>query len=67
MAQKGIQVVIAILPPDKPGTSIRMVYDPDIAPGLLAFELGQAIGKAVKKINPKAKGESPVDPAAQSA
>ena len=58
MAQKGIEVVIAIIPPTAPGTSKRAVYDPDITAGLLAYEVGALVKKMLKtpkKRKPKAE------------
>lgn len=55
MAQRGIQILIAVIPPDAPGTSLRSVYDPDIPPQLLSYEVGQAVAKIVKKMKKPAR------------
>lgn len=54
MAQKGIQVVVAIIPPDSPGSSVRLVYDPDLPAGLLGHEIASAAVKVIKKMRKKA-------------
>ena len=60
VAQRGIQVLLAIIPPDSPGASIRVVYDPDLTPGLLAYEVGNQVKKLAKRITPKKpKEEAP--------
>jgi hypothetical protein len=53
VAQKGIQVLIAIIPSDSPGSSIRTVFDPDLPPGLLGHEIGMASVKLIKKMRKK--------------
>jgi len=50
MAQRGIEVIVAIILPDGPGTSFREVYDPDITPGLLSYGVAARVQKAVKKL-----------------
>ncbi len=60
MSEKGISVVVGVVPPDKPGFTLRLVYDPDITPGLLAYEVGGAIQKAIKRLGkpkPEPKAE----------
>ena len=49
MAQKGLVVQISILPPGEPGIGFRTSYDPDLPDGLLAYEIQQAITKALRK------------------
>ena len=52
---RGLQVIVAVIPPDSPGQSIRVSYDPDITHGILAYEISRAAAKLLKKINKKPK------------
>lgn len=62
MAQKGLVVSFSILPPGEPGISVRSSYDPDLPDGLLAYEVGKAVTKALKKLKkqkPQTQHEGP--------
>ena len=55
MAERGISVVIAIIPPDSPGISHRVIYDPDLPPSLLGFEVNRLTVGLVKKMKKRNK------------
>jgi hypothetical protein len=58
MAQKSLVIAISIFPPGIPGTAVRVAYDPDFPPQLMALEIAQAITKAMKRLHKKPKEAS---------
>jgi hypothetical protein len=60
MAQKSLVIAVSIFPPGIPGTAVRLAYDPDFPPQLMALEVAQAISKAMRKLHKRPKTHEPL-------